>query len=100
MGFTAIGRFLVHRRKLVPGMTQVASYWTLGRPPPLRGDDGQSALIVAHAAGDENQVNATTKRVIEHFNRSDTVTVVRTGGIAAGYSEASDLIEKDLRGAE
>jgi putative drug exporter of the RND superfamily len=83
-------------------LTQVGSYWTLGRPPALRSATGDSALILAHARGDQDRVDHVAGRIIEQFDAADengTVSV-RTGGLAAAYHQAGETVERDLRRAE
>jgi RND superfamily putative drug exporter len=101
----AAGEAVTARLGREPGIGQVASYWSLGRPAPLRSPAGDSALVVAHASGSEDDIDDTAGRVIEHFDTGDgtrtgAVITVQTAGIAAGYRQASGIVEEDLRTAE
>jgi RND superfamily putative drug exporter len=96
----AAGEDVARRLAAEAGVTQVASYWSLGRPAPLRSSVGDGALVVAHATGSQDEVNDTAGRVIDQFDHDSGVVSVRTSGLAAGYRQASVIIEQDLRAAE
>jgi RND superfamily putative drug exporter len=109
----AAGEAITARLAATPGIVGAASYWTLGRPAPLRSTAGDSALVVAHVPGDQNHINAVTAGIVERVNppperrgadgppgTGEPVARVRLGGLAAGYHEASTIIERDLRTAE
>src|SRR5262245_18782398 len=61
------------------------SYWTLGDPPPLRGHEGDSALVLAHVEGDETEAIERADALVEGLDGSgvggDAVTV-HAGGLA------------------
>ena len=46
------------------------SYWTLGDPPPLRGNDGDDALV-AHVEGDETEAIERADRARRRARRDD-----------------------------
>jgi putative drug exporter of the RND superfamily len=97
---TAVGNEVTTRLAAESGVTQVASYWSLGKPPPLRSTSGDSALVIAHLQGSENEIDETAGRVIDRFDRADDVAIVQSSGLSAGYREAGKTIEGDLRLAE
>src|SRR3989440_6699449 len=49
----AQGAALTQRLATTPGISQAASYWTLGNPPPLHSKDGRQALVLARIAGSD-----------------------------------------------
>jgi RND superfamily putative drug exporter len=83
-----------------PGISQVTSYWALGSPAPLRSTSGDSALVLGHLDGSEDQVRVTVKDISEHFNQRGDVTVVQVGGLAEAFHQVGDTIEHDLQLAE
>ncbi len=79
------------------------SYWTLGDPPPLRGANGDNALVMAHVAGTETEAIERTDDLVEALEDGgvggDAVTV-HAGGLAVVNSEITHTIERDLQLAE
>ena len=47
---------LTERLAAEPGVADVASYWSLGSPPPLRSTDATQALVVARIEGTQDDV--------------------------------------------
>jgi RND superfamily putative drug exporter len=66
-----------------PGVADVASYWSLGSPPPLRSGDGDEALVLLRVPGDEDDP-AREDLVHELIDTYDTE--IRTAD--AGTAEA------------
>jgi RND superfamily putative drug exporter len=79
------------------------SYWTLGDPPPLRGDEGDDALVLAHVAGDETDAIERADALVDALEESgvgsDAVTI-HAGGLAVVNGAVTHTIERDLRTAE
>ena len=79
------------------------SYWTLGDPPPLRGHDGDNALVLAHVEGDETEAIERADALVDALDESgvggDAVTV-HAGGLAVVNAAVTHTIERDLRTAE
>jgi RND superfamily putative drug exporter len=79
------------------------SYWTLGDPPPLRGHDGDNALVLAHVEGDETEAIERADALVDALDASgvggDAVTV-HAGGLAVFNAEVTHTIERDLQTAE
>jgi RND superfamily putative drug exporter len=57
------GRSFTDRVRASDGVDSAESYWTLG-DPALRGDDGRSAVVLVHLAGDEDQAQRTAATVV------------------------------------
>jgi RND superfamily putative drug exporter len=98
----AAGEALTAELAAHPGMGQVASYWSLGRVPPLRGVDADSALIFGRIDGTEDQIHEQVGEISESFNRTDAdaSVAVRAGGLAEAYRQNGETTENDLRLAE
>jgi putative drug exporter of the RND superfamily len=79
------------------------SYWTLGDPPPLRGTDGDNALVMAHVEGDDTEAIERSDELVDALEEQgiggDAVTV-QAGGLAVVDSSITHTIESDLRTAE
>jgi RND superfamily putative drug exporter len=83
-----------------PDVSFVASYWSLGRPQPLRSRTGDSALVLARIAGDQDQVNKSAKTLLPRYEQSTDVLEVRPGGLAAVYKDVNQVIEADTKKAD
>jgi len=83
-----------------PGIQQSVSYWTLGSPPPLRGNDGRQALVLARISGNEDTVNARVEELSPAFTRQNDAFSVRVTGYAEVFRQVGETIEADLVKAE
>ena len=81
-------------------VTNVASYWSLGSPPPLRSVGGQRALVLATIEGDEDAVDERIADLVPSYTRSGDDISVGVGGFAAVFREVGTTIEDDLVRAE
>jgi putative drug exporter of the RND superfamily len=76
------------------------SYWTLGDPPPLRGTEGDNALVMAHVEGSETEAMERSDELIDALEDGgvggDAVTV-QAGGLAVVNSEITHTVERDLQ---
>lgn len=98
---SAAGTALATDLAAVAGVDDVASYWQLGSPPSLRSGDGSSALVLARAAGTEEDAKAAVERVRERFAGDKGALTVEVGGQAAisealGTNLAADLTLAEL----
>ncbi len=92
---------LVEKLSRLPGVTDVVSYWTSGKPDYLRGSDGRTGqvLLFAQGAGDTQQTDLV-RAVNAKYGGDRSGLVVHTGGFA-GFSDAiTDNITTDLASAE
>jgi RND superfamily putative drug exporter len=103
----AAGAALTAELEAMPGVEQVASYWSLGSPPPLRSNDGESALIVARVTGaDEAEIETRIAEVRDAVEGTrwtftgDTPFEVQVGGREAVFADVGHTIEGDLLRAE
>jgi RND superfamily putative drug exporter len=92
----AEGEALTERLSQEPGVTQAASYWSLGKVAPLRSEDGDKALVFGFIRGDEDQIKDTAARIVEEYSGHG----VQVGGMGPVYDEMSKTIEHDLSKAE
>lgn len=86
-----------------PDVDDVASYWSLGRPAPLRSADDadhSSALIVARIAGDQDQMVTRGGEIRDAYTGAIDGATVRAGGPAAVFADVNHTIEQDLLRAE
>ena len=79
------------------------SYWSLGDPPPLRGVDGDNALVMAHVEGTETEAIERADELVEAIEDADvggSAVTVSAGGLAVVNAEVTHTIERDLLKAE
>lgn len=76
------------------------SYWSLGKPPPLRSQDGRSALVIARVPGDEDDVREVTERIAPRYQRDGPVVSVGLGGVGEVFRQITEQSEADLKRAE
>lgn len=94
---------LVERLAAEPDVDDVGSYWTMGKPAPLRaGDDAEhsSALIVARIAGDQDHVVNRANELRDQFGGEIDGATVTTGGFAPVFGDVNHTVEEDLIRAE
>ncbi len=80
-------------------LTNVVSYWSLDSAPPLRGRDGDRALVLGRIEGDQDAVNERVEALADYERTGDGITVGVTG-FAQVFKEVGTTIEKDLVRAE
>jgi RND superfamily putative drug exporter len=95
-----VGKAITDELGHQPGVTEAASYWSLGSPPPLKSKNGNEALVIASIAGSQNDVADRIKVIAPKFERNDVTVGVRVGGFAQIFHQVSTQIEKDLTRAE
>ncbi len=84
----------------VPGLVEAASYWSLGSPPPLRGQDSKQALVLGRVLGDEDDLRDAAGGIAERFNRQDATISVEVGGVGEVFRQITEQAEADLQKAE
>ncbi|MGA5301842.1 MMPL family transporter [Nucisporomicrobium flavum] len=89
------GTALSNRLAAEPHVTNVTSYWTAGRPPQLRGNDGNQALIGATVEGDETTVNQILDELVPRYEGQHDGLQVRVGGSAMFWKETTELSQED-----
>ena len=80
-------------------LTNVVSYWSLDSAPPLRGRDGDRALVLGRIEGDQDEVNERVEALAD-YDRSGSGITVGVSGFAQVFKEVGTTIEKDLVRAE
>jgi putative drug exporter of the RND superfamily len=99
----AAGAEVADRLAAYPGVGEVVSYWSLGNAPPLRADDGSSALVLARVEGTEDEVDEQIEAIVDEFAHDDGragPVRVGVGGRDATFQEVGTTIERDLTRAE
>ena len=91
---------LVGRVAARPGVTQVVSYWTSGRPEALKGTDGRTGQVIVFSdrTGDELTTLATGLR--DTFGGTQGDLTVRLGGAPLVNEAITKRITSDLGRAE
>jgi RND superfamily putative drug exporter len=81
---------------------QVASYWSLGSAPPLQGDGGHQALVLASIQGSDDHVADVIEELSPKYQRTGGAgeITVRVGGSSEVFRQVGDTIDRDLRRAE
>src|SRR4051812_11417391 len=82
------------------GVTQVVSYWSVGRPETLRSRDGHRALVLARIQGSDDQMVDRAAELTPSYSKSIEGFDVRVGGIAETFNEVGTTIEHDIVRAE
>jgi RND superfamily putative drug exporter len=100
----AAGLALTEDLRATEGIVDVASYWELGSPPPLRSEDGAAAMVFARADGEEDEQVEVVERVVEQVEASSeadgAVLSVEVGGAGAVNEAIGRNLETDLALAE
>ncbi|GAA5085988.1 MMPL family transporter [Nocardia iowensis] len=78
----ADGEALAKKLAAEPGVTDVSSYWTAGRAPQLRGEDGQRALVLGAISGDDTTVEKRIKTLQPEYQGEFGSLRVQVGGNA------------------
>ena len=91
---------LTQRLGQIDGVDQVVSYWSLGNAPPLRSSDGDTALVLARVAGDEEFIEGQLTVIDEQFTGAQGGFNVLLGGSDAVFADIGATIEGDLVRAE
>ncbi len=91
---------LVERLAGEPGITQVSSWWTSGRPDGLRSADGTKAAVLARIVGGEDDTVMRAEELREAYAQPYEGLAVGVGGLAATFAEIGTTIEHDLIRAE
>jgi len=81
-------------------VSNVASYWSLGSPPPLRNVDSTRALVLARIDGTQDEVNERVATITPRYQREGGGIRVQVGGFAEVFHEVGTTIEDDLVRAE
>ena len=78
----------------------VTSYWTAGRPPPLRNRSGDAGLVLARIVGDDDAVAARVEELSRRYRGVRDGLRIEVGGSAEVFRQMGLTIEHDLVRAE
>jgi putative drug exporter of the RND superfamily len=95
------GEALTARLDAEPNVEQAVSYWTLGKVPPLRSTDGDTAMVLARVDGDDpSEAAERASEIAETIVGDDGTLAVTAGGSAIVDEQISATVESDLARAE
>jgi RND superfamily putative drug exporter len=95
----AEGNRLAQRLAAEPDIAAVTSYWQV-KAPPMRSDDGRTALILARVKGDESHASDAVDRLTPRYRGTQGSLQVRIGGSATVRSELTKTVRGDISTAE
>ncbi len=81
-------------------MLQAASYWSLGSPPPLKSNGGDTALVLVRIEGDDDTVRDRGVEIAKEVSGDDGTLTVTAGGLSIVNDAVSSRVESDLARAE
>jgi RND superfamily putative drug exporter len=96
----AAGLELTKRLAGEEGITNVISYWALGKAAPLRSKDGRQALVLGRVPGDEDAVREATEGLSARYAGATGPISVGMGGAGEVFNQIEAQAEKDLKKAE
>ena len=96
----AAGQRLTQRLAGEDGLYNVVSYWSLGSPPPLKSDDGTTALVFAAIDGTDDDYDEVAEALAPIYNGEIDGLDVQLTGFAEIFRQVGHTIEKDLARAE
>ena len=96
----AAGMEVTRRLAAEKGLSNVVSYWNLGRAAPLRSSDGHQALVLGRAPGDEDDVRRATEGLSARYAGAHGPITVGVGGTGEVFNQIEIQAEKDLKQAE
>ncbi|WP_110946219.1 MMPL family transporter [Streptomyces avicenniae] len=92
---TRAGTALGERLADEPGVSAVVSYWGEGRPAPLRGEEGDMALVLAALSGDDTEVAERLGTLEPRYEGEQDGLTVEFGGAAVVGEELAEAGERD-----
>ncbi len=96
----AAGLALTRQLDDIPEVTNVVSYWSVGKQAPLRSEDGTHALVIGRILGTQDQVDQRIREIVPQLEGAGGVLEVEITGYAEIFHQVSDQIEHDLIRAE
>jgi putative drug exporter of the RND superfamily len=96
----AAGQRLTARLAADRDLYNVVSYWSLGSPPPLKSDDGDTALLFASTKGTQDDMDEIAARLAPAYNGTHDGLDVEVTGFAEIFRQVGNTIERDLARAE
>jgi putative drug exporter of the RND superfamily len=96
----AAGLALTERLASIADVTDVVSYWSIGKQAPLRSEDGTRALVLGRILGTQDEVDARVREIVPELVAAGGVLEVGATGFAEVFHQVSEQIERDLVRAE
>ena len=96
----ADGASIAQRLEEIDGISGAISYWSLGNAPPLRSNDGDTALVLARLLGDDEFIDEQITLIDEELTGTQGGFTVLLGGVNAVFADIGHTIEGDLLRAE
>jgi RND superfamily putative drug exporter len=96
----AAGTALTEQLAREPGVVQVTSWWTAGRPDSLKAADGSSAVVLARLTGGDETAVDRVEQLAPDYRGDFRGLDVQVGGQAQVFSEVGHTIERDILRAE
>ncbi|WP_241518596.1 MMPL family transporter [Streptomyces sp. CB03238] len=96
----AEGRALERELAGKDGVAEVASYWSRGNSPAMRGTDGRQALVIARMAGTVTEARTKLAEFSPDFTRDGELVTVRVGGGDEVFRQAAEQSRQDFLRAE
>jgi len=96
----AAGLALTERLAAIPDVSNVVSYWSIGKQAPLRSEDGEHALVLGRILGTQDEVDERIREIVPELEGAGGVLEVEPTGYAEIFRQVSDQIEHDLVRAE
>jgi RND superfamily putative drug exporter len=96
----AEGRKLEKELAAQDGVAEVASYWSRGSSPAMRGTDGKQALIIARMSGTVTEARTNLGEFSPEFSRDTALVKVRVGGGDEVFRQTAEQSRKDFLRAE
>lgn len=97
---TRAGLDLTRRLAAEPGVADVVSYWSAGRPAQLRSRNGDQALVLATVTGDDNAVEHRMPTLDERYQGGFEGLRLQIGGPAEETHEINVQTTKDATKGE
>ncbi|HEX9888236.1 MAG TPA: MMPL family transporter [Nitriliruptorales bacterium] len=82
------------------GVLGLASYWSLGSPPPLKSVGGDKALAFVRLDGEQSVQLDRAGVLADNYRGEHGPIEVGVGGVSATFAEVNQVIEEDLVTAE
>ena len=96
----AAGMSLTRRLAAEPGLAEVASYWSLGSPAPLKSQTGARALVLGRITGSDDEIRERVKALSPAYTGDAGGITVAVTGQAEVFRQVGSTIEDDLATAE
>jgi putative drug exporter of the RND superfamily len=96
----AVGQALTRQLAGERDLTNVSSYWTLGRPEAMRNEGGDKALVLGTITGDFDSILERIKEIAPAYGGPRDGARVTVGGASMTWNENLTTTTKDVTTAE